>query len=65
MDAKRGRRVGIGILLMIFGVCAIGGASSNPPVGAIQVATYYLFSVAVILTGLVLIIRKPKQGGGR
>jgi Ni,Fe-hydrogenase I cytochrome b subunit len=61
MTAKRGRRVGVGLLLMIMGVCAIGGASSNPPIGPVQVATYYTLSGAMILTGLVLIIKRPKQ----
>jgi hypothetical protein len=46
---------------MIFGVFAIGGASSNPPVGEIEIVTYYGFSFAMLLIGLVLIVKRPRQ----
>ncbi len=60
MNARKGRRVGVGMLLMIFGVAAVGGANRNPPVGAIEVATYYGFSLAMILAGLLLIVLRPR-----
>jgi Na+/H+-dicarboxylate symporter len=57
--ARRGKRLGVGILLIVFGICSIGNSASNPPVGAVEVATYYIVSAGAILVGLVLIVKRP------
>jgi hypothetical protein len=59
--ARRGKRLGIGILLVVFGICSVGNSRANPPVGAVQVVTYYIVSGGAMLIGLILIMKKPRR----
>jgi hypothetical protein len=59
--ARRGKRLGFGILLIVFGICSVGNSRENPPVGAVQVATYYIVSGGAMLIGLIPIVKKPRS----
>ena len=56
MTAKRGRRIGIGILLIFAGVANVAALGENPPVGGVETTTFY-----VIAGGLWLIFRKGSR----
>jgi FtsH-binding integral membrane protein len=58
---RRRSRVGIGILLLVVGVTSVANSGENPPVGAVQTATYYVISFALFAGGLWLIFRKGSR----